>query len=78
MDTIALVVLAVLLVVLWLALGVFRDGPSVLPNIFRYHGPAWPHGVQEDDDARYVWRRPRPDPMRPVVEEVRGRVHPRS
>lgn len=76
MDPVLVLALAPLLLVFGLALSVFRDGPSVLPNMFRYRGPTWPHGVQEDDDARFAWRRPRPDPMKPVVEEVRGRIRP--
>jgi hypothetical protein len=74
MDPVLLVALAALLIVLGLALSVYRDGPSVLPNMFRYHGPEWPHGVQEDDDARFSWNRPRPDPMQPVLEELHGKV----
>jgi hypothetical protein len=45
-----------------------------------YRGDEWPHGVQEDDDARFSWRRPSPrGASRSVpLASVRGNVHLRS
>jgi hypothetical protein len=41
-----------------------------------YRGDTWPHGVQEDDDARFNWSRPRRHASRPMdVAPVRGSVH---
>jgi len=75
MDPVADISLALMLAALGLALRVFRNGPSVLPNFFRHQLPGWPHGVQEDDDARWAWT-PRPELPKPVVERVHGRVRP--
>jgi hypothetical protein len=75
MDPVVVLPLALLLATLALALRLFRDGPSVLPNFFRHQLPGWPHGVQEDDDARWAWTR-RPEPAKPALERVHGRVRP--
>ena len=76
MDPVAAISVALVLATLAVALRVFRDGPSILPNLFRYPtAPVWPSGVQEDNDARWSWSR-RPDAAKVPVERVHGRVRP--
>jgi hypothetical protein len=48
----------------------------ILGDVLRYRGPVWPSGVQEDDDARWNWRRRRADPAAPVAERLHAKVRP--
>jgi hypothetical protein len=75
MDPVAVVALALIVVGLAFAVWVRAEGPSLLPDFFRHPTLGWPHGVQEDDDARWSWRPKALDPSAPVIERVKGRVH---
>lgn len=86
MDAVLFALLAVISLLVGWAVRILAGDRPILADVFRYRGPGWPSGVQEDDDLHWHWRPvapegPRTERLRPHLafgaRLERGRRRPR-
>ena len=75
MDALGFALLVLFAVLFGASVRVLAVDPPRLDDILRYRQPGWPRGVQEDDDARWGWRRGAAEAAGPATERLRARVH---
>lgn len=61
MDIVLFAVLAVISLLVGWAVRILAGDRPILADVFRYRGPGWPSGVQEDDDLHWRWLPAVPD-----------------
>jgi hypothetical protein len=71
---VALLVIALLLVLAAAQLG--GEPSQLFSGMWGYRAPGWPHGVQEDDDARWGWVRPAPEDPADATQVTPERLRP--
>ena len=73
MGVLLFAVLVVVYCLVGWAIRILGADRPILGDVFRYRGPGWPSGVQEDDDLHWRWR-PSAVPPGPPTERLRPRV----
>ncbi len=73
MDAVLFAVLVVVSGVVGWAIRILTADRPILGDVFRFRGPGWPSGVQEDDDLQWRWRSA-PAPPGPTTQRLRAHI----
>ena len=76
MDAVLFAIVVAISIAIGWAIRLLAADQPIIGGVFRYRGPTWPSGVQEDDDAHWSWHQRLADPAVPVVERLHAKVGP--